>query len=404
MARLSLPIIAALTPDDWDVEILDARVTPVDYEQHADLVGITAFTAEIPSAYAIADGFRAKGIPVVMGGFHVSAMTPEALELAGCVVIGEAERVWGTVLADLEAGKLKPTYQADSLMDMADMVIPRRDLMDRNRYSTGFNTIQATRGCPFACEYCAVSAFFGKKYRRRPVGDVINEIKTFDTKNFFFVDDNIAGTKKYTKELFRALTPLNLSWGGQTTIQFADDDELLSLYAKSGGKYAFIGFESLSEANLSKVNKSWNSPENYKKAIKRIKKAGISILGSFIFGLDDDDPGVFERTVQFIKESGIDAAQFHILTPFPGTRLYDNMEKDGRMVDKDWGKYHTSDVIFKPVSMTPEELQRGYFWAYRETYKLHRTLWRSLRHMNNIVPRVSMNLGYRKKAMQMPVV
>ncbi|MDY6905860.1 MAG: radical SAM protein [Thermodesulfobacteriota bacterium] len=402
MVRLSLSTIAALTPKDWSVEILDARVTPVDYDKKVDLVGITAFTAEIPSAYAIADGFRERGTPVVMGGFHVSAMPEEALGHADSVVVGEAEPVWAEVLRDLEARTLKPVYKADHLIDMNNMAIPRRDLLDQNMYSTGFNTIQATRGCPFACDYCAVSAFFGKQYRHRPVGEVVEEIEAFNTKNFFFVDDNIAGSSRYAKALFSALKPLNKVWGGQASITFAQDDELLSLYAASGGKYAFIGFESLSEANLRRMNKSWNSPDNYKKAIKRIQRAGISILGSFIFGLDDDDPGVFERTVRFIRTTGIDAAQFHILTPFPGTRLYDTMKDEGRIVDDDWGKYHTSDVIFRPVSMTPEELLRGYFWAFRETYKLNSTLRRSLRSMHNIKPRASLNFGYRKKAMQMP--
>ncbi|MDY6825521.1 MAG: radical SAM protein [Thermodesulfobacteriota bacterium] len=404
MLRLSLPTVAALTPDDWSVEILDARVTPVDYDRKVDLVGITGFTAEMPSAYAIADGFRERGTPVVMGGFHVSAMPEEALNHADSVVVGEAEPVWEQLLRDFEAGALKSVYKADSLIEMKDMVNPQRELLNKKMYATGFNTIQATRGCPFDCDYCAVSAFFGRKYRRRPAGEVINEIKTFDTKSFFFVDDNIVGSGRYAKELFRALAPLNRVWGGQASINFANDEELLSLYSRSGGKYAFIGFESLSEANLRRMNKSWNSPDSYKTAIQWIQKAGISILGSFIFGLDDDDPGVFERTVKFIRQTGIDAAQFHILTPFPGTRLYDAMEAEGRIVDRDWGKYHTSDVIFKPVAMTPEELMRGYFWAFRETYKLNRTLWRSLRSMHNIMPRASLNFGYRKKAMQMPAV
>lgn len=404
MVRLSLPTIAALTPRDWTVEILDARTTAVDFDARVDLVGITAFTAEIPSAYAIADGFRARKTPVVMGGFHVSAMPEEALAHADSVVIGEAEPVWESVIRDAEKQALKPVYQAEQLVEMKQMAIPRRELLNKDMYATGFNTIQATRGCPYNCEYCAVSAFFGRKYRHRPVGEVIDEIENFDTKSFFFVDDNITANKRYATELFRSLIPLNRVWGGQSDINFAFDDQLLSLYAKSGGKYVFIGFESLSEANLNRMRKSWNSPDKYKTAIKRIQKAGISVLGSFILGLDDDDPGVFERTVAFIRKSGMDAAQFHILTPFPGTRLYDEMDRQGRIVDKDWGRYHTSDVIFSPLSMTPEELMRGYYWAFRETYKLNRTLMRSLRSIHNIAPRASLNFGYRKKAMQMPAI
>ncbi|MFZ5563490.1 MAG: B12-binding domain-containing radical SAM protein, partial [Thermodesulfobacteriota bacterium] len=359
---------------------------------------------EIPSAYKIADGFRARGTKVVMGGFHVSALPEEALEHADSVVVGEAELVWRSVLADAEQHRLQPVYKADRPVDMGHVAVPCRHLLDRNMYSTGFYTIQATRGCPYNCEYCAVSAFFGRGYRTRPVAQVIEEIKTFDTKNFFFVDDNITGKSGYAKELFRALVPLKRTWGGQTSINIAKDGELLSLYAKSGGRYAFIGFESLSEQNLSRMNKSWNSPETYVQAIKKIHKKGINILGSFIFGLDDDDPGVFRRTVEFIRESRIDAAQFHILTPFPGTRLYEKMAADGRIVSRDWGRYHTSDVVFSPASMSAEELQNGYWWAFRRTYSIYNTLKRCLRSPRGLKSRVALNLGYRKKAMQMPRV
>ena len=402
MARLSLPVIASLTPPDWDVRIHDARLAPVDFKEKVDLVGITAFTAEAFSAYAIADGFREQGVPVVMGGFHASAMPEEALQHVDSVVVGEAEPVWEQLLEDLDNKKLQSVYQAEQLMDMQNMAVPHRHLLNRNTYSTGFNTIQATRGCPYNCEYCAVSAFFGKKYRVRPVDQVIEEIRRFDTRNFFFVDDNITGRKTYARELFNALIPLNRAWGGQTDINIADDEDLLKLYAKSGGQYAFIGFESLSEANLERMNKSWNSPDRYRKAIKRIRKAGVSILGSFIFGLDDDDPGVFERTVDFIKTSGIDAAQFHILTPLPGTRFYNDMEAAGRIVDRDWSNYHTGQVVFTPKGMTAEELQNGYWWAFRQVYRKTSTLKRSFSGFKGIQYRVALNLGYRKKALLMP--
>lgn len=402
--RLSLPTIAAITPSHWDVEILDARATPVDYNKEVDLVGITAFTAEIPSAYEIADGFRKKGTKVVMGGIHVSALPDEALEHADSVVVGEAEGVWKELLQDLEKGELRPVYRADSLIEMTGMPVPRRELLDREMYVSCFNTIQATRGCPYNCEYCAVTAFFGRKFRTRPVSEVIEDIRGFDTKDFFFVDDNITGKPGYAKELFRALIPLKRVWGGQTSITIAKDEELLSLYAKSGGKYAFIGFETLSEKNLKTMNKSWNSPNAYKEAINKIHKAGINILGSFILGLDDDDPSVFKKTFDFIMENNIDAAQFHILTPFPGTELYNSFEKEGRIIDRDWAKYHTSEVIFRPRNMSIDELQRGYWWIFRKTYTIGNILRRSLRSPGNIVFRLGMNYSYRRKALRMPYV
>ncbi len=401
--RLSLPTIAALTPAHWSVEILDARTTPVDYDKKVDLVGITSYTAEIPDAYKIADGFRNKGVKTVMGGIHVSALPEEALQHADSVVVGEAESLWAGLLRDFENGELKHIYRTDTMIDMAGMAIPRRDLLDRNIYSS-FNSLQATRGCPYKCEYCAVTAFFGNRYRTRPVSDVIDEIRRFDTRDFFFVDDNITGQPKHAKQLFRELIPLKRIWGGQTTINFARDEELLSLYARSGGKYAFIGFETLSESNLKKINKSWNSPDGYREAIKRIHKAGINIIGSFIFGLDEDDPSVFERTYRFIMDNNVDAAQFHILTPFPGTELYREMDRQGRITDRDWSKYHTGEVIFKPKNMTADELQRGYWWIYHKTYRLNHMLKRSLRSPRNIAIRIGVNLSYRNKALKMPAV
>ncbi|OGV97492.1 MAG: hypothetical protein A2Z59_06725 [Nitrospinae bacterium RIFCSPLOWO2_02_39_17] len=401
--RLNLPTLAGLTPKEWDVEILDARVKPVDYDADVDLVGITGFTAEMPSAYSIADNFRKKGRKVVMGGVHVSALPDEALLHADAVVIGEAELVWHKLLSDFKNGELKPKYRADKLCDMKNMVIPRRDLHDRGMYSS-FYTLQATRGCPFNCDYCAVTAFFGNKFRVRPVGDVIEEIKGFDTKEFFFMDDNIVGRLRYAKELFTKLIPLKLRWGSQASITMAKDTELLRLYAESGGKYAFIGFESLSQKNLEKMNKGWNSAEGYKDAIQRIHDAGINIVGSFVFGLDEDDKTVFKNTFDFIMETRLDAAQFHILTPLPGTATYDLLEKEGRIIDRNWGKYHTGEVVFKPKGMTSEELQNGYYWIFRNTYTIKNILKRSFRSYEGIIYRLAANLSYRNKALKMPEI
>ncbi len=246
IAALGLPTVAALTPPGWNVAIHDARVAPLDYEQKVDLVGVTGYTAEINSAYAIADEFRKRGVPVVLGGVHVSATPEEALKHADSVVIGEAEEIWKQLLIDFESRSMQATYHSDTLCTMEKMKIPRRDLLNKAMY-TGYNTIQATRGCPYNCDYCAVTGVFGRKFRTRPVAEVLDEIRSFDTKGFLFADDNICGQPDYAKELFRALIPLKKKWGGQTSITFAKDVELLRLYAKSGGQYAFIGLESLSQ-------------------------------------------------------------------------------------------------------------------------------------------------------------
>lgn len=403
-ARLSLPTLAALTPKDWDVEILDARVKPVDYNVKVDIVGITGLTAEMPSAYEIADNFRKRGVKVVMGGVHVSAMPDEAIKHADAVVIGEAELVWGKLLDDFKNGELKQKYQANNLCDMKNIPIPRRELLDRKMYTSGFNTLQATRGCPFNCDYCAVTAFFGNEFRVRPIDEVIEDIKGFDTNEFFFMDDNIVGKPKYAKELFKRLIHLNRTWGSQASITMAKDPELLELYAKSGGRYAFIGFESLSQKNLERMNKGWNSVDTYKEAIKRIHNAGINIVGSFVFGLDEDDKTVFKNTFDFIMETKIDAAQFHILTPLPGTVTYNTLEKEGRIIDRNWAKYHTGEVVFQPKGMTMGELQNGYYWVFRNTYTIKNILKRSLRSTKGIAYRIAANLSYRKKALKMPIV
>jgi radical SAM superfamily enzyme YgiQ (UPF0313 family) len=401
LVRLSLPTLAALTPPDWEVAIHDARAAPVPFDRPADLVGITAFTSEINSAYAIADEFRQRGVPVVLGGIHATALPDEALAHADAVVVGEAEGTWETLLSDLSAGRLKRIYRSERPCDMKAMPTPRRDLLPRAMY-TSFNTVQATRGCPHDCAYCAVTGVFGKQFRTRPVEEVIAEIRTFDTKEFFFIDDNICGHTAYAKRLFQALIPLRRTWGGQTSISFAKDPELLKLYAKSGGRYAFIGLETISKENLSAINKEWNKADGYGEAIRRIHDAGINILGSFIFGLDGDDPSVFSRTLDFIMEHKIDAAQFHILTPFPGTRMYELLKAEGRITQEDWARYHTGEVVIKPKNMTAKELQDGYHWVFRKTYSIPNVLRRTFRHWKGIPYRLAMNISYRNKALKIP--
>lgn len=401
LVRLSLPTVAALTPEDWDVEIHDVRVTPVNFDRSVDLVGLTSSTTEIINTYELADHFRGKGVPVVIGGVHVSALPEEGLKHADAIVIGEAEYVWKKLLNDLEQGRLQRTYRAEKYCDMQNNVIVRRDLVDRSMYS-GYFTLEATRGCPFDCDYCSVTGVFGRKYRTRPIGQVIDEIRGFDSRDFFFVDDNICGRPAYSKKLFKALIPLKKSWGSQTSITIAKDPELCELYAKSGGRYAFIGFETILEQNLTAINKSWNKVDLYGEAIKTIHDAGINIVGSFILGLDGDDPHIFQRTLDFIMQHKIDSAQFHILTPLPGTRLYDSMQAAGRITSSDWSRFHTSEVVFKPKGMTAQQLQDGYHWIFRETNNIPNILKRVFRSPRGIKYRIIMNISYRNKAKRMP--
>jgi radical SAM superfamily enzyme YgiQ (UPF0313 family) len=401
LIRLSLPTIAALTPkDQWDVKILDSRSHEINYGLKPDLVGLTAFTGEVPMAYAIADKFRAKGIKVVIGGIHASALPDEALQHADSVVIGEAEYVWEELLSDLADNKLQPKYRAKILCDMKKMVTPAYELIDKNIY-LGFNALQATRGCPFDCDYCAVTGVFGRTFRMRPVSEVVDAVKSFKGRDFFFLDDNICGNPAYAKELFKALIPLKKRWGGQASITFAKDNELLSLYHKSGGRYALIGFETITQAGLNGVNKEWNRFSEYKEAISRIHKAKINILATFIFGLPEDDISVFDETLRFVNDNMIDSAQFHILTPFPGTRLYEKMSSQGRITNRDWSYYTTTEVVFKPEKMTAQELQDGYYRIYKEAFSLPNVIRRVFRSPFGIAYRAAMNFSSRNKALRM---
>ena len=398
-ARLSLSVVASLTPPNWQVRIHDARRSPPPYDEPVDLVGVTAFTSEAPSAYEIAAAYRKRGIKVVMGGVHASALPEEALQHVDAVVIGEAEEAWPRLLADWEAGRLQQRYMADRLVDLVGLPLPRRDLLDPSLYHH-FNTMYATRGCPFDCEFCTVSSFFGRECRTRPVAEVVAEASSFRSRECFFVDDNLVGRPDYAKELFRALIPLKLHWGTQVSITFARDPELVELFARAGGRYALIGFESLSPDNLKAMNKAWNSPNAYAEAVARIRRAGIGIVGSFIFGLDGDDSSVFRRVADFITANHIDAAQFHILTPFPGTRLFAKMDAEGRITSRDWSRYHTGDVIIRPAGMTATELADGYAWAWHETYRWPNILRRLAGPLAGLPARLALNLSYRRKALK----
>jgi radical SAM superfamily enzyme YgiQ (UPF0313 family)/anti-anti-sigma regulatory factor len=403
--RLSLPLIAALTPPEHEVSITDETVESMNFDDSVDLVGIGAMTTYIPRAYEIADKYRAKGVPVVLGGIHASLMPEEALQHADAVVVGEAENVWQQVLDDAEKGRLQGIYKSDRPADITKIPMPRLDLLKRDRYMTA-NSLQTTRGCPFACDFCSVTEFFGNTYRFRPVKQVVEEVRNlqerFGAKFVAFVDDNIVGNKKYAKELFRALIPLGIKWGSQGSLTMAKDDELLKLAQKSGCVSMFVGIESLSETTLKAANKQFNKVEDYEESIRKIHDHGIMINGGFIFGFDTDDEGVFERTVEFVLKNRITLPTYHVLTPLPGTRLYHKLKADGRIFDFDWAKYNSGNAVFTPKLMSPETLQEGYFWAFHETYKWSSIAKRVLHPQQRIFPRLGLNYGYRRIVKRSP--
>ncbi len=404
-ARLSLSTIAALTPERHQVKITDENIEEIDFNEDVDLVGLTGMTMHAPRAYAIADRFRQRGIPVVMGGIHASSLPQEALQHADTVVVGEAEMVWERLLQDFQRNELKPIYKADGLCTMKNMRHPRRDLLKREAYFT-VNCVQASRGCPFACEFCTVSQFFGRTYRYRPVDEIVEEVRSLEGDILMFVDDNLVGKPAQARELLQKLIPLKKKWGSQGSLTMAKDRELLRLMRKSGCYSMFIGFESLSPEALAAMNKTWNHVEEFAESIKIIQDHGIIVIGSFMFGLDQDDEGVFERTVRFCEKTKIELPIFFILTPIVSTPLFKRLEAEGRILHRRWEKYNGGNVVFQPKLMSEETLQEGYNWSYHETYsKLSMfkrvvldpfPLWR-------LVPNIGLNLAFRRIVMRAPM-
>ncbi|MBW2568327.1 MAG: B12-binding domain-containing radical SAM protein [Deltaproteobacteria bacterium] len=392
---LALTTLAALTGEDWKVSIIDENVDTIDFSDLPDLVAITIMTPLAKRGYEIADSFRRKGVSVVLGGIHPTMMNDEAKIHADSVIIGEAETTWPLVLLDFRRGKLKPFYEPANFCSLNKLAIPKRNLLKRKAYFFT-NTIQTTRGCPFNCEFCSVTSFYGRTYRVRPVEDVINEIGCVEKGFMFFVDDNIVGKPLYAKELFRALIPLKIKWFSQASLTIVKDRELLKLAQKSGCRGLFIGFESLSQENLRAMGKSANTASKYKDAIKMLHNHGIGIQGSFIFGTDYDDSSVFSDVLRFIEKTHIEAILFSILTPFPGTRIYETMLRENRIIDTNWEKYDMNHVVFRPKKMTPKELQKGFNWAYRRLYE-HRSILKRLFPFNrNSLFYGVQNYGFRQ--------
>lgn len=390
---LSLPLLAGLTPRDVDVRLIDENVEAADTKTPADWVAITCMTASAPRAYEIADGFRGRGIPVVMGGIHPTVMPDEASAHADAVVVGEAEPIWQQIIRDLAGNRLKPRYENFGLADLSAMPLPRRDLLRGERYVTT-NVVQTARGCPNGCSFCSVSSVFGTRYRFRPIPEIIEEVRLL--RGWVgFVDDNIVGSPRRAKELFEALIPLKIRWVGQGDLSMARDPELMSLAVRSGCQAMFVGLESVSQENLRAVSKRPNVGTDMSDAIRKIHKAGIEIIGSFVLGLDGDDTEVFKRTAEFAKGHKLAAAQFSVLTPFPGTVVHRELEREGRITNHDWSQYTMSNVVFTPRNMTAQQLQEGQKATYRSFYSIQSIFRRALTVRGKLLLRLLVNMSYR---------
>ncbi len=409
-------ILAALTPDNFEIEIIDENFDEFSFKE-ADLVGITAYTSSANRAYQIAAEYRKRKIPVVMGGIHASMMPQEALRFVDAVVVGEAESVWRNVLSDFENNSLKNIYYGERL-PLDKIPMPRYDLFNK-KYEVG--SVFTTRGCPFNCDFCTVTIFNGKKYRMRPVEDVLDNIEKVPQSKLFFIDDNIIGYSKQSKEHAKAIFKgmiergIKKSWWSQASLNFAEDEELLSLASQSGCRLVFIGVESEKISALKSINKRLNAnvgTDNYREAFDKIHKAGIAVLGSFIFGLDTDTKQDIIDRREYILHSNIDTYQLGILTPMPGTKIFNEFSAANRIFKnnypEDWEYYSVEDVTFNPAKMTESELYDEMLKTWSLLYgkktvtkKFIETL-RATKNMEAAVWALSTNISYSSMAVDLP--
>ena len=399
---LGLPTIAAYTPPDCEVKMVDERISPVDFNEDVDLVGITAMTPLATRAYEIAGEFKRRGKTVVMGGMHVSALPEEALQHCDAVAIGEGEKVWPRMVEDFKRGELKEIYRADELLNLGEALPPRWDIVDKTRYSP-VDFIETTRGCPINCNFCAVTQFYGAKYRTKPV-ELVEEMvarvkpvdKVFALKNLiFFVDDNIIANRQHCIKLLNMLKSYNIQWVGQASVAVAKDDELLQLMSETRCLGLFIGMESLSEDALAECGKRINKPAEYLEAVAKLHQFSIGVQAAFIIGFDNDDVSIFPKMEKFIRKSNFDSLFLSILTPYPGTRFYQKIEGEGRLLHKDWERYDTSHVVFRPRKMTVEQLQEGYIWLYKKALSMKSIVMRLARAKTNLQFFGPSNMAFR---------
>jgi radical SAM superfamily enzyme YgiQ (UPF0313 family) len=375
---LTMPMLAAVTPPGVDLRIVFDSVEPIPFGERFDLVGLTGMGSGVVRAWQIAATFREAGVPVVLGGIAATlGGAARAREHADAVVLGEAEEVWPRVLADAAAGRLQPVYRAPRVPPIEDLPVPRYDLLDRRKLGFWL-PVQATRGCPKACRFCSITAFFGGRYRVAPVDRVIRDVraaKARGVRHLAFLDDNVAGDPDHAARLFEALVPERIVWMSQATLDLAADERLLALAARSGCRVLSFGIESTSDESLAWAGKGFNHPSRYGEAIRRVRAHGIEVSTEMMVGLDGDDATVFDRTVSFLMEHRIGVPRIHIVTPVPGTPLWDELERDGRILTRDFRAFTGGKVVFRPRRLEAEALQAGFWSMYERLFT-----WRALAH------------------------
>ncbi len=378
MPMISLLYIAAMSPaDKYEVDVVEEEVENIDFDADCDLVGITAMTASAYRAYDIADEFARRGKKVVMGGIHPTVLPHEAKKHCDAVVVGEAETVWNRLLTDFDAGRLKPFYKGGLAENIDAYPLPRRDLI-KIPVILNLQPIVSSRGCPYCCDFCSVWKFFGRKVRHVSIERVVEDIKGANTRNFMFLDDNIIGDRMYAKALLKALIPLKIRWVGQASISFVKDDELLNLLIKSGCKGLFIGLESVSVEKIKYLKKGMKDLRETVDAVNKIRERGIAVHASIVFGLDNDDMSIFDETLEFMFKTKISSASFNILTPYPGTDVYERFKKENRLITENWRFYDHCTATFVPKNMTIDQLVNGYLHVREEFFKFSGIFKRSL--------------------------
>ena len=393
---LTLTTLAALIPGELqvDLHLYDEGIENIPEDLQADLIGMTVITGTAMRCYELARMFRARGIKVVLGGPHVTLLPEEAAQHADAIVTGYAEQSWPRLLRDFAAGQMRSRYQQADDFTLEQPVFPARHLLDKRKFLT-MNVFEATRSCNHACDFCVAPAAWGRKPYQKPVAHVVEDIRRQGAKKLIFVDLNLIADRDYAARLFEALIPLKLSWFGLSTLLIAHDRPLLELMARSGCSGLLIGFESISSDNLRQSRKRFNDPRQYAEVVKLLHAHNISVMGCFVFGLDQDSREVFQRTAEFVVNAHIDLPRFAIATPFPGTPFYARLHAEQRILTRDWELYDGQHVVFQPTRMSVQDLQEGHQAAWRYAYRYRSIARRLLGSRIQIPISIASNLGYR---------
>ncbi len=391
--QITMPYLAARVPAAWEVTHVDEEAEEIDWNIDVNVVGITFHTPSAFHAYDIAAHFRSRGICVVMGGPHVTLLPEEAVLHADVIFIGEAEGLWEEFLRSFEDGSYRNIYRPTEAPSLENTPQARKDCFHRHDHTNG--VLFATRGCPSQCEFCTIAVMYPHKLRKRPITEVAAEYASFEGKIIIFWDDNIAGDMEYAKALFRAIAPYRKWWSCQASIHAGRDDEFLAAAARSGCKQLFLGLESVSQQSMTEVNKGFNRVDEYYRLIERIHSHGIAVQAGIVFGFDHDTPEIFKDTIDFLEYAGVQNATFNILTPFPGTRLFQRMDTEGRILTHDWSKYNSrEDVVYQPKQMSAAELLAGFRYANESFYSLRSISKRLSRSPVQLWWTLPLNLAY----------